>query len=140
VVGFAVAIAVTTTVVLVARAMGFVQAEQLLGPRVGTGFVYQPDRWSFLVAVLAGAAGVLAMTSARSGGLVGVFISVTTIPAAGNVALALAFGVTSEVRGSLAQLAINISGMAVAGWLTLVLQQQVWSRVDRRRRRRRAAV
>lgn len=138
VIGFAVAIAITTVVVLLARAIGFVHGSDLLGPRVGTGFVYQPDRWSFLVAVLAGAAGVLAMTSARSGGLVGVFISVTTIPAAGNVALALAFGLTDEVWGSLAQLSINICGMAVAGWLTLVLQQNVWARVDQRRRRRRA--
>lgn len=134
VIGFAVAIVVTTVVVLLGRTLGFVHSGELLGPRVGTGFVYQPDRWSFLVAVLAGAAGVLAMTSARSGGLVGVFISVTTIPAAGNVALGLAFGLTDEVWGSLAQLTVNVTGMAVAGWLTLVLQQEVWSRVDRRRR------
>jgi uncharacterized hydrophobic protein (TIGR00271 family) len=134
VIGFSVAIVLTTAVVLLGRALGFVSSAELLGPRIGTGFVYQPDRWSFLVALLAGAAGVLAMTSARSGGLVGVFISVTTIPAAGNVALGLAFGLTDEVWGSLAQLSINICGMAVAGWLTLVLQQAVWSRVDRRRR------
>ena len=33
-------------------------------------------------------------------GLAGVFISVTTVPAAGNVALGLAFGQIAEVRGS----------------------------------------
>lgn len=133
-VGFAVAITATTLVVLAGRGLGFVTVDQIAGARLGTGFVYQPDRWSFLVAVMAGAAGVLAMTSARAGGLVGVFISVTTIPAAGNVALGLAFGLWDEVRGSLLQLAVNITGMAVAGWVTLMLQQLVWTRVDRRRR------
>ena len=39
---------------------------------------------ALIVALIAGAAGVLALTSARAGGLTGVFISVTTIPAAGN--------------------------------------------------------
>jgi len=98
--------------------------------------VHRPDHWSFLVALLAGAAGVLSLTSARASGLVGVFISVTTIPAAGNVALGLAFGVGSEVRGSLLQLGVNITGMALAGWMTLTLQQVVWAQVERRRRAR----
>ena len=56
------------------------------------------------------------------------FISVTTVPAAGNIGLGLAFGVWHEVLGSTLQLAINLTGMALAGWLTLVLQQQVWRR------------
>jgi hypothetical protein len=33
-----------------------------------------------------------------------VFVSVTTIPAAGNVALGIAFGVGDEIRGSILQL------------------------------------
>jgi hypothetical protein len=76
------------------------------------------------------------MTSARSTGLAGVFISVTTIPAAGNVAAAAAFGLGHEVRGSALQLVVNISGMALAGWLTLVIQDSVWTRVRERRLRR----
>ena len=74
--------------------------------------------------------GVLSLTSAQVGGLSGVFISVTTVPAAGNVALGLAFGVPGEVRGSLAQLGLNIIGMAAAGWATLALQQSVWNRMS----------
>jgi uncharacterized membrane protein len=65
--------------------------------------------------------------------LSGVFISVTTIPAAGNVALGIAFGVGDEVWGSYLQLLINLSGMAIAGWATLSLQQLVWARMSARR-------
>jgi uncharacterized membrane protein len=59
---------------------------------------------------------------------------VTTIPAAGNVALGLAFGVWHEVRGSVLQLVVNIAGMALAGWVTLLLQHTVWQSVRARRR------
>lgn len=69
------------------------------------------------------------------GGLSGVFISVTTVPAAGNVALGLAFGVGAEIWGSLAQLVVNILGMAVAGSATLAFQHSVWSRMSHRRAR-----
>ena len=48
----------------------------------------QPDRWSLVVAVLAGVAGVLPLASARTGALVGVFIPVTTVPAVEEMALA----------------------------------------------------
>ncbi len=81
------------------------------------------------------AAGVLSLTSAKMGGLSGVFISVTTIPAAGNVALGIAFGVGHEIRGSALQLAVNLTGMAVAGWLTLTIQQAIWQRMSERRAR-----
>jgi uncharacterized hydrophobic protein (TIGR00271 family) len=133
VLGFLAAIAVATLVAFAGRALGWVVLADVVGPRPGTSFVYTPDRWSLVVALLAGAAGVLSVTSARIGGLSGVFISVTTVPAAGNVALGLAFGVWDEVRGSALQLAVNIAGMAVAGWLTLALQQAVWRRVVVRR-------
>ena len=133
--GFAIAIAVTTVVSLAGRALGWVTADDLVSGRPGTAFIYSPDRWSFVVAIIAAAAGVLSLTSARVGGLSGVFISVTTIPAAANVALALAFGVWSEVVGSSLQLAVNLTGMAIAGWLTLALQQAVWSRVSAHRAR-----
>ena len=76
---------------------------------------------------------MLALTSASVGGLSGVFISVTTIPAAGNVALGIAFGVGDEIWGSILQLLINLTGMALAGWVTLAIQQAVWSRVSAHR-------
>ena len=85
--------------------------------------------------MIAAAAGVLSLTSAKAGGLSGVFISVTTVPAAGNIGVGLAFGDGAEVWGSTAQLVLNLTGMAVAGWLTLLFQQTVWSRMSARRAR-----
>jgi uncharacterized hydrophobic protein (TIGR00271 family) len=134
VIGFGVAIVVTCLAGLVGRALGWVTLDDITGPRPATGFIYSPDKWSFIVAILAAAAGVLSLTSAKVGGLSGVFISVTTIPAAGNVGLGLAFGAWPEVRGSGLQLVLNLVGMALAGWGTLALQGAVWSRVPAPRR------
>lgn len=135
VLGFATAIAVTSALAWLARAAGWITLAQVTAPRPGTAFIYTPDRWSFVVALIAAAAGVLSLTSARIGGLSGVFISVTTVPAAGNVALGLAFGLWDEIWGSTAQLAVNLAGMALAGWLTLLVQDVVWAGVSRRRAR-----
>ena len=79
---------------------------------------------------------MLSLTSAKVGGLSGVFISVTTVPAAGNVALGLAFGAGTRCGAARAQLLINVSGMAIAGWATLAMQHAVWSRMSPRRARR----
>ncbi|MFN8194201.1 MAG: DUF389 domain-containing protein [Nocardioidaceae bacterium] len=133
--GFAVAMAVTALVTLGGRLLGWVSLEDVSGPRPGTDFIYHPDRWSLVVAVIAAAAGVLSLTSSRIGGLSGVFISVTTIPAAANVAVGLTFGAWHEVVGSSLQLAINLTGMTLAGWLVLALQQVVWKRVSAYRAR-----
>jgi uncharacterized hydrophobic protein (TIGR00271 family) len=131
--GFTVSILITTLFALAAKALGWIAIDDVTGPRPGTHFIYFPDKWSFIVAVIAGAAGVLSLTSSRTGGLSGVFISVTTVPAAGNIALGLAFGLGSEVWGSTLQLALNLSGMAIAGWVTLIVQQTVWRRMSAKR-------
>jgi uncharacterized hydrophobic protein (TIGR00271 family) len=137
IIGFAVAIVVTAGFSLIAKWSGTVTAADIdTSSRVGTSFIYSPSIWSFIVAVIAGAAGVLALTSSKSGGLAGVFISVTTIPAAGNIAIASVFGLWQEVRGSAVTLVVNIVGMALAGWLTLAIQQGVWDRVKLRRGRK----
>jgi uncharacterized hydrophobic protein (TIGR00271 family) len=133
--GFAVGILVTLLVALLARAVGWIDVADITADRPQTGFVYTPDRWSFVVALIAASAGVLALTSARVGGLSGVFISVTTIPAAANIALGIAFWLPDEIWGSVQQLALNIAGMALAGWATLAIQQSVWSTVSARRAR-----
>ncbi|GAB3212004.1 DUF389 domain-containing protein [Nocardia tengchongensis] len=131
--GFVAAIGLTIVLALIARALGWITEAQVTGPRPATAFIYTPDKWSFIVAVVAGAAGVLSITSAKSLGLAGVFISVTTVPAAGNIALGVAIADGTTVWGSLAQLLVNIVGMAIAGWLTLWLQQALWTRVSVRR-------
>jgi uncharacterized hydrophobic protein (TIGR00271 family) len=93
-----------------------------------TAFIVQPNGWSFVVAVMAGIAGTLALTTSKSGPLVGVFISVTTVPAAGTVALCVGTGVWHEVLPAFAQLAVNLVGMILAGTFTLLAQRAYWRR------------
>lgn len=131
IVGFTVSILATMLFVQVARMVGLISDEDIYAPRPDVAFIYTPNWWSLIVAVIAAAAGVLALTSSRSTGIIGVFISVTTIPASGNFAVAAVFGQWHEALGSAAQLAINIAGMAVAGWLTLELRQWTSERVSR---------
>lgn len=57
----------------------------------------------------------------------------TTVPAAGNVALGLVFGASSEIWGSTFQLLLNLAGMAFAGLVTLLLQHAIWSRASAKR-------
>ena len=126
--GFAVAILVTTLAALVARALGMFGTDVLTAERPQTGFITAPDRWSLVVAVLAGIAGVLSLTSAKSGALVGVFISVTTVPAAADMALSLALGGWRELALAATQLGINIAGILAAATATLALQRALWRR------------
>lgn len=130
-VGFLVAIAVTTLAVALARSVGLVSRIDIDAPREAVAFIYTPNVWSFIVAIIAATAGVLAITSTMSTGIVGVFISVTTIPAAGNIAVALVFSRWDEVRGSALQLAVNLTGMALAGWATLAVRRAMSDRVSR---------
>ena len=132
--GFAVAIAITFVLCLLARALGAVDLADVTGPRPLTGFIWRPDLWSAVVAVLAGCAGVLSQTGGRTNALVGVFISVTTVPAAGDLALSVALGAFDQVPGSAAQLGINLAGMLVAGVLTLLVQRTLWRVLVHRRR------
>ncbi|MEU0577032.1 DUF389 domain-containing protein [Streptomyces griseoincarnatus] len=138
-VGFAVAMALTVGFSLFMDAVGLFTEEQLKGERPQTGFVYAPDWFSFVVAVLAGAAGTLSLTSAKSGALVGVAISVTTVPAAANAAVALSYGDTVQTWGSTEQLLLNLLGITLAGTLTLLAQKQLWRKQHARLRRRTAA-
>ncbi|MET7599503.1 DUF389 domain-containing protein [Streptomyces sp. NPDC005481] len=131
-VGFAVAMAVTVGFSHFMDAVGLFTEAQLEGKRPNTGFVYAPDWFSFVVAVLAGAAGTLSLTSAKSGALVGVAISVTTVPAAANAAVALSYGDTGQTWGSTEQLLLNLLGIVVAGTLTLLAQKWFWARQRKR--------
>lgn len=133
--GFALAIAIVTALSALGVVTGLIDPSTVSGPRPETAFIYQPSAWSLIIAVIAAAAGVLSLTSAKIGGLSGVFISVTTVPAAGNIALGLAIGDWSEVWGSSLQLAVNLFGMALAGAAVLAIQQVVWSRVSAYRAR-----
>jgi uncharacterized hydrophobic protein (TIGR00271 family) len=131
--GFLFAIAVATPLWWLGSAFGVVSAaDASSGPN--TDFIIQPDAWSFVIAVLAGIAGVLSLTTDKSGPLVGVFISVTTVPAVGTAALCMGAGVWSEVGNALLQLSVNLVGIVMAGTLTLLVQRYFWSRITRPRR------
>ncbi|MET9317910.1 DUF389 domain-containing protein [Kribbella sp. NPDC003505] len=138
--GFVIAIAVTVVAALVARAVGWVDAADVTADRPLTGFIWRPDRWSAVVAVLAGCAGVLSQTAGRGNALVGVFISVTTVPAAGDLALSIALWAPHQIGGSAAQLGINLAGMTAAGVVTLMLQRMIWRSYLRVKRRSGARV
>jgi uncharacterized hydrophobic protein (TIGR00271 family) len=91
-----------------------------------TEFIIRPDGWSFVIAMLAGCAGMLSLTAAKSSALVGVFISITTVPAVGTIALALAVGAWGEAGSSLVQLLVNLAGLVIAGTATLLIQLKIW--------------
>ncbi|MFC7492914.1 MULTISPECIES: DUF389 domain-containing protein [unclassified Nocardioides] len=124
---FAFAIIVITLLSVAGRLTGLITLDDVTRPRPNTGFIWHPDEWSFIVALLAGAAGALALAVSRSATMVGVFISVTTVPAAGNLALGLAFANSHEIIGSATQLAVNIVGMVIAGAIVLLLMRWCWA-------------
>lgn len=126
--GFGLAVVIATIGWTVAYQLGgFTRHQASTGDL--TDFIVSPDGWSFVVACLAGVAGTLSLTTAKSGPLVGVFISITTIPAVGTVAVCLACGVWGEAGSALLQLGINLLGILLAGTLTLAVQRVVWHRV-----------
>jgi uncharacterized hydrophobic protein (TIGR00271 family) len=97
-----------------------------------TDFITDPTFLSFFVAFVAGSAGVLSLTAAKSGALVGVLVSVTTIPAASNIGVAAAYGEWSIAGKAAVQLGINLAGIVAAGVITLFIQRRYY--VARRRR------
>ncbi|MGA5893994.1 DUF389 domain-containing protein [Streptomyces venetus] len=127
-VGFAVAMTLTVGFSLFMDAVDLFSERQLKADRPNTGFIYAPDWFSFVVAVLAGIAGTLSLTSAKSGALVGVAISVTTVPAAANAAVALSYGDTTQTWGSTQQLLLNLLGIIISGTATLATQKYLWSK------------
>lgn len=133
-VGFAGAIAATTVLAVVVRTTGATPELYEAGARPLTQFISHPDGWSVLVALLAGLAGTISLTQARPSALVGVFISVTTIPAAANVGVAAAHGRASEAWGAAAQLSLNLALIVAAGAIALVVEDRVGRRMGRRRR------
>lgn len=124
-VGFPVAMAITAGATAAAIATGLADLRALDSLNRATDFIFHPGAFSLIVALLAGAVGMLSMTSGKSAALVGVFISVTTVPAAGYVAVALVSGEPGRAGGSLAQLAINLAGIVVAAAAVLLVRRMV---------------
>jgi uncharacterized hydrophobic protein (TIGR00271 family) len=135
-VGFPLGILMTVLSVLLFKATGVVPDGFDTGSHAFSGAIAKPDFLSFFVAFCAGIAGMISLSTAKSGALIGVLISVTTIPAAANAAVAMAYGDWGTVGGSAGQLAVNLSSMLVAGTLTLTVQRAQYARRRREHRAR----
>ncbi len=127
-VGFPLGIAGVYLATLAFRAIGLFEDSFTQEGHSFANFIAEPDFFSFFVAACAGAAGVLSLSTAKSGALIGVLISVTTIPAAANIGVAAAYQDWSSWRGSMAQLAINLGSIVAAGSLVLYLQRLLYVR------------
>ena len=125
-VGFGFAVVVAWTFTEVARRTGL--APDDTGSEVLVDFVSHPNRWSIVVALAAGIAGMLSLTTVKSGALVGVLISITTIPALANMGLATAYRDWDSVEGSALQLAANVVSIVLAGVATLAVQRALFRR------------
>ncbi|MFE4858194.1 DUF389 domain-containing protein [Streptomyces sp. NPDC056670] len=131
-VGFAAAMVLTAGFGWLMDQLGLFSKQLLEAPRPNTAFVWKPDWMSFVVAFLAGIAGTLSLTSAKSGALIGVAISVTTVPAAANAAMAFSYAEYAQTWGSTWQLLANLGGIVLAGTLTLLAQKLFWARQRKR--------
>ncbi len=129
--GFAIAIVAALLLGLVIRAAGLEPKLFQLGVRPVSNLVNTPDWFSFIVAALAGIVGVISLTEARASTLIGVFISVTTIPAAADIGVSVAFGSNEEALGSFEQLLLNVFVLAAVAVLGIPAQRMLWSRIRR---------
>ncbi|HEY1622636.1 MAG TPA: DUF389 domain-containing protein [Streptosporangiaceae bacterium] len=137
--GFALAVAATLIFGLLIRWSGEAPRLYEAGVRPVSDLINSPNVFSVIVAVLAGVVGVVSLTESRANALIGVFISVTTIPAASDMGLSVAYGSWTEARGSTFQLLLNVVLLVAVGALGLRLQRSMWrggaARADARARR-----
>lgn len=125
VLGFAIGIVVTAAAVALLRAAGQIPDAYLRGQEPLTEFVSHPNVYSVIVALLAGVAGTLSLMSAKSTALIGVFISVTTVPAAAGIAAAVVTGHPSDAWGATVQLLVNLLCLIVAAYITLSVSERL---------------
>jgi len=124
--GFLAAIVMTLLFGLAVRASGDTPAQFLQGVRPVADLINTPNMFSVIVAILAGLVGVISLTESRVNALIGVFISVTTIPAAASIGVSVAYASWSEAEGSLLQLLLNVFLLIVVGTGGLLTQRAIW--------------
>jgi uncharacterized hydrophobic protein (TIGR00271 family) len=124
--GFLAAIVLTLLFGLAVRGSGKTPAPYLQGVRPVADLINTPNIFSVIVAVLAGLVGVVSLTESRANALIGVFISVTTIPAAASVGISIAYSSWSEAEGSMLQLLLNVVLLIVVGAAGLHTQRAIW--------------
>jgi uncharacterized hydrophobic protein (TIGR00271 family) len=126
--GFAAAIVAAILFGLAVRFAGLTPDRFLDGQRPVADLINSPDVFSVIVAVLAGLVGVVSLTESRVNALIGVFISVTTIPAAASVGLSIAYSDWKEAGGSALQLLLNVVLLIAVGAVGLSAQRRIWRR------------
>jgi uncharacterized hydrophobic protein (TIGR00271 family) len=131
--GFVLAIAVTLAFAACIRASGDTPEAYLHGVRPVSDLINTPNIFSVVVAVVAGLVGVVSLTLANATALTGVFISVTTIPAAADIGVSIVYGARREAVGSLEQLLLNVGLLIVVGALALRAQRSLWRAWQRER-------
>ena len=99
-----------------------------VGTHLETIFISDANRYSVIVALLAGVAGMISLTTAKSGALIGVLISVTTIPAAGNIGLAAAYGDWASSGARRRSSRSTSSASSPPGRATLAVQRLLFAR------------
>jgi uncharacterized hydrophobic protein (TIGR00271 family) len=132
VVGFLMAIVASLVFSLVVHAFDLQPTAFDRGIRPVSDLINSPDFFSVVIAVLAGVVGVVSLAEARTGALIGVFVSVTTIPAAADIGVSMAFTSWHQAWGSSLQLLLNIVVLIVVGSIVLHFQRRVWRRVSHR--------
>jgi uncharacterized hydrophobic protein (TIGR00271 family) len=131
IVGFLAAVLLSLIFSLCIRWTGKAPPAYLLGIRPVSSLIDKPNLFSLVVAVAAGIVGVVSLTEARASTLIGVFISVTTIPAAADIGLSSAFGQWSEAWGSAVQLLLNVTVLIAVGSIALKVQGRIWRAAGR---------
>jgi uncharacterized hydrophobic protein (TIGR00271 family) len=127
-VGFPLAITAVFLASLIFKATELTPEEFTAEDHAVANLISSPDAFTVIVALCAGAAGMLSLSTAKSGALIGVLISVTTIPAAANIGVAAAYGDGDAWRGSMAQLGLNLVSILLAGTLVLAVQRALYAR------------
>jgi uncharacterized hydrophobic protein (TIGR00271 family) len=123
VVGLAVAGALAATVTGLLNLCDLLPSEFAIH-EIGLASQEHVEAETFIVALAAGVAGMLAVETRASMG-VGVAISVTTIPAAAFLGVAAGIGQFSKSLSALSVLGVNIAMMLVGGSSALIVQRRL---------------
>jgi uncharacterized hydrophobic protein (TIGR00271 family) len=130
----AMALGLGTACILAAAVTGFLDLFDLLPAEfkvheVGLASQQHIEAETIMVALAAGVAGMLAVET-RASMAVGVAISVTTIPAAAFLGVAIGVGELSKSLSALGVLATNVAMMIAGGSAALAIQRRLASRSD----------
>ncbi|QTX05946.1 DUF389 domain-containing protein [Agromyces archimandritae] len=123
VVGYAVGIAFTLLMSLLLIATGvFPRTMFDYEHEPLAAFIWQPNVLSTVIGLFAGIAGMLSLTSAKSSALVGVLISMNTIPAAAAIGVAASYGAWAQVGGAGLEFLLSLASIIIGAAGTLAFQ------------------